>query len=100
VLKQSENALYNYRAFLFKTDSMKQFLFKPGNYSRWSILALEKIKKTIDSCITQTHLESAKNMVEHYILTISLNEDHSDIDISDISDQLYLYLNLKQSNLH
>ena len=79
---------------------MQQFLFKPENYTTWSTEALDKIQKTIDSCINQSHIDAAKNMVDHYILTLCLNESFPDENVQDISKQLYLYLNLKQGNLY
>ena len=78
---------------------MQQFLFKPENFTTWSTMALDKIQRTIDSCTSPSHFEVAKVMIDHYILTISLNESHCDADIQDISKQLFLYLNIKQSIL-
>jgi len=79
---------------------MQHFLFKPDNYETWSIEALDKIQKTIDSCITQDHITAAKNMVDNFVLMLALNETYPDDTVQDISKQLYLYLNLKQGNLY
>lgn len=79
---------------------MQHFLFKPDNYETWSIEALDKIQKTIDSCITQDHIVAAKNMVDNFVLMLALNETYPDDTVQDISKQLYLYLNLKQGNLY
>ena len=79
---------------------MQQFLFKPENYTTWSTKALDKIQKTIDSCINQSHIDAAKNMVDHYVLTLCLNEAFPNETVQDIAKQLYLYLNLKQGNLY
>ena len=79
---------------------MQHFLFKPDNYETWSTAALDKIQKTIDSCITLDHIDIAKNMVDNFVLMLALNETYPDDDVQDISKQLYLYLKLKQGNLY
>jgi hypothetical protein len=79
---------------------MQHFLFKPDNYETWSITALDKIQRTIDSCITLDHIDAAKNMVDNFVLMLALNETYPDDDVQDISKQLYLYLKLKQGNLY
>jgi len=76
-----------------------QFLFKPGNYEDWSISALDKVTKVIDSCNTIEHIETAKNMVDHFILMMAINETYPDETIQDISKQLYLYLTLKKNKI-
>lgn len=79
---------------------MKMFLFKPDNYEEWSTEAILKIKKVIDSCLNDNHIESAKNMVDHFVLMMALNETYPDSTVQDISRQLYLYLNIKKTNLY
>ena len=76
------------------------FLFKPDNYEDWSTEAILKIKKVIDSCLNDNHIESAKNMVDHFVLMMALNETYPDSTIQDIARQLYLYLNIKKTNLY
>lgn len=76
------------------------FLFKPDNYEEWSTEAILKIKKVIDSCLNDNHIESAKNMVDHFVLMMALNETYPDSTVQDISRQLYLYLNIKKTNLY
>lgn len=78
---------------------MNQFLFKPDNYKEWSIKSLNKIEKVIESCVTEIQLESAKSMIDHFILTMAINEAYPDEQVQDISKQLYLCLNLKISSL-
>ena len=78
---------------------MNQFLFKPDNYTEWSTSSLNKIEKVIESCITEEHLDSAKTMVDHFILTLAINESYPDGQVQDISKQLYLCLNLKRNKL-
>lgn len=79
---------------------MEMFLFKPDNYEEWSTEAILKIKKVIDSCLNDNHIESAKNMVDHFVLMMALNETYPDSTVQDISRQLYLYLNIKKTNLY
>jgi hypothetical protein len=76
-----------------------QFLFKPENYEKWSEDALNKVTKVIDSCITESHLETAKAMTDHFILMLAINDTYPDDIIQDISKQLYFYLALKESNI-
>ena len=78
---------------------MEMFLFKPENYEDWSSLAINKIKKVIDSCILPSHFDSAKNMVDHFVLMMALNETYPDSAVQDISRQLYLYLSIKKNKL-
>lgn len=79
---------------------MEMFLFKPDNYEEWSTEAILKIKKVIDSCLNDNHIKSAKNMVDHFVLMMALNETYPDSTVQDISRQLYLYLNIKKTNLY
>jgi hypothetical protein len=78
---------------------MEMFLFKPDNYKEWSDSAIKKIIKVVDSCISDDHLDSAKQMIDHFILMLALNETYSEETVQDISKQLYLYLNIKKSNI-
>lgn len=78
---------------------MNQFLFKPKNYKEWSTNSLDKIEKVIESCETEDHLESAKTMVDHFVLTLAINEMYPDEQVQNISKQLYLSLNLKRNKL-
>ena len=75
------------------------FLFKPDNYETWSDDAVQKIIKVVDSCINEDHLDGAKHMIDHFVLMLALNETYSDDTVQDISKQLYLYLNIKKSNI-
>lgn len=75
---------------------MEMFLFKPDNYEEWSREAIFKIKKVIDSCVNEYHFESAKNMVDHFVLMLAINETYPENIVQDISRQLYLYLNIKK----
>ena len=78
---------------------MEMFLFKPDNYETWSKTAIQKIIKVVDSCINEDHLDSAKQMIDHFVIMMSLNETYSDESVQDISKQLYLYLNIKRNNI-
>lgn len=79
---------------------MQPFLFKPNNYESWSTKAITKIELTIDSCQTIYHLDTARKMVDNFILIMALNETYSQEIVQDISRQLYLYLKLKENRLN
>ena len=79
---------------------MEMFLFRPEDYEDWSAVAIKKIRTTIDSCLTESHLDAAKAMVDHFTLMMALNETYPDSMIQDISRQLYLYLNIKKTRIN
>lgn len=78
---------------------MNQFLFKPENYEKWSKSTIDKIIKTIESCETEPHLDTAKNMIDNFVLMMAINGNYKDEQVQDISKQLYLCLNLKRCSL-
>lgn len=79
---------------------MDPIMFKPRDYNSWTIEALAKIHSTIDSCESMAHINSVQTMIDNFIVMLLLNDDYSEDYVRFISRQLYLYLNIKKSNLN
>lgn len=75
-------------------------LFKPSNYDEWIGSAISKIISTIDSCQSTRHLDTARTMVDNFVMMILLNDDYAESDVIFISRQLYLYTATKELNLY
>lgn len=78
---------------------MQNMLFKPSNYNQWIGSAVEKLTATIDSCKTENQLDVAKTMMDNFTLMLVLNDDYTEDDITFVSRQLYLYIQLKRNSL-
>jgi hypothetical protein len=76
------------------------YFLKPNNYESYIETGIQKIIKTVDSCITDDHMDTAKKMIDNFIIILLLNDDFDDEDIQFISKQLYLYLNITKSTLN
>lgn len=74
-------------------------LFKPSNYNQWIMSAVEKIQSTIDSCTSIYHFDVSRTMVDNFIMMLLLNDKYDEEDIRDVSRQLFLYLEIKKSQL-
>ena len=75
------------------------FFLKPNDYEAYIEIGIEKIIRTIDSCITLNHLDSAKTMIDNFIVVLLLNDNFDEEEIQFVSKQLYLYLNITKSNI-
>ena len=53
---------------------MENIIFRPDNFKKWSIEALVKLEKVIDSCKNEAHLEAAKNMVDNFTIITALED--------------------------
>lgn len=78
---------------------MQNMLFKPSDYNQWIESAIHKLIITIDSCKTEKQLDVAKTMMDNFTLMLVLNDNYEEDDITFLSRQLYLYLQLKRNNL-
>lgn len=74
-------------------------LFKPSNYNQWIESAIRKLVVTIDSCKTEGQLEVAKTMMDNFTLMLVLSDNYKEDDITFVSRQLYLYIQLKRNSL-
>lgn len=75
------------------------FFLKPNDYDSYLTVGYQKIIKTIDSCLTEAHLDAAKTMIDNFIMVLLLNDGFEEEDIQFVSKQLYLYLNITKSNI-
>lgn len=76
-----------------------QYFFKPENFERWSELATEKICKTIDSCTDLRQIESAKRMIDTYIMITALEDNIEAEELEWIINLYWLKINLKKQTL-
>ena len=73
-----------------------QYFFKPDNFERWSNLATEKINVTIDSCTTLKQLESAKQMIDTFIMITALEDNIEAEELEWIVNLYWLRIILKK----
>lgn len=78
---------------------MMQYFFKPDNFERWSNLATEKIHKAIDECTTLRHIESAKRMIDTYIMITALEDNIETEELEWIVNLYWLKIFLKKQTL-
>lgn len=78
---------------------MMQYFFKPENFERWSELATEKIHSTVESCDTLRQLESAKRMIDIFIMITALEDNIETEELESIINLYWLKINLKKHEL-
>ena len=78
---------------------MMQYFFKPDNFERWSNLATEKIHVTIESCTTLRQLESAKKMIDTFIMITALEANIETEELEWIVNLYWLKIILKKHKL-
>ena len=78
---------------------MMQYFFKPDNFERWSELATEKIHVTIESCTTLMQLESAKKMIDTFIMITALEDNIETEELEWIVNLYWLKIILKKHKL-
>ena len=78
---------------------MMQYFFKPDNFERWSKLATEKIHVTIESCTTLRQLESAKKMIDTFIMITALEDNIETEELEWIVNLYWLKIILKKHKL-
>jgi len=78
---------------------MMQYFFKPENFERWSGLATEKINVTIESCTTLRHIESAKRMIDTFIMITALEDNIETEELEWIVNLYWLKIFLKKQTL-
>jgi hypothetical protein len=91
--------MYNLQSF-FILAMLQNMLFKPSDYDSWIGPAILKIQKSIDSCKTEGQLETSRNMVDNFVMMLLLNDEYPEQDITYISRQLFLYLQIKKLSLY
>jgi hypothetical protein len=78
---------------------MMQYFFKPDNFERWSELATEKINVTIESCTNLRQIESAKRMIDTFIMITALEDNIETEELEWIINLYWLKINLKKQNI-
>ena len=76
-----------------------QYFFKPDNFERWSELATEKINVTIESCTNLRQIESAKRMIDTFIMITALEDNIETEELEWIINLYWLKINLKKQNI-
>lgn len=71
------------------------YIFRPENWSKWSILAIDKINKTITSCTTPDHLVTARNMVNNFVFVTALEDSVTENQLEEITQLFWLKLDLQ-----
>jgi hypothetical protein len=67
------------------------------DYERWSLTAIDKIIKCVDSSITEPQFDTCNKMIDNFILLSITNSYMTDNQIKTIGIQLKSYLKLKKS---
>ena len=75
------------------------YLFRPEDYSRWSNLATEKIRVTIESCEDLVQLESAKRMIDTFIMITALEDNIAEEELESIINLYWLKIFIKKQNI-
>jgi 5,10-methylenetetrahydrofolate reductase len=76
-----------------------QYFFKPENFERWSELATEKIHVTIELCTNLRQLESAKKMIDTFIMITALEDNIETEELEWIVNLYWLKIILKKHKL-
>jgi valyl-tRNA synthetase len=77
---------------------MNLFLnLKIRDYEKWSLTAIDKIIKCVDSSITEPQFDACNKMIDNFVLLSITNSYMTDNQIKTICIQLKSYLKLKKS---
>jgi hypothetical protein len=74
------------------------YIFRPENYKDWAKLAINKIEKTIDSCISIEQVEVSKKMVDNFIIITALENDIKEEDLESVIRLFWLKIDLKKQS--
>ena len=72
------------------------YIFRPENYKDWAEQAIQKIEKTLDSCVTIEQIEVSKKMFDNFVLITSLEDDIKDEELELIIRLFWLKIDLKK----
>lgn len=77
---------------------MSLFLnLKIRDYESWSLKAIDKIIKCIDTSSTQPQFEACQKMIDNFTMLSIVNSQMTDDQIKSISVQLKTYLDIKKA---
>jgi hypothetical protein len=74
------------------------YIFRPENYKDWAKAAINKIEKTIDSCINVEQVEVSKKMVDNFIIITALEDDIKEEDLESVIRLFWLKIDLKKQS--
>lgn len=76
-----------------------QYFFKPDNYVKWSELATEKINVTVSKCTNLRQLESAKVMIDTFIMITAVEDNIETDELEWIINMYWLKILLKKQHI-
>jgi hypothetical protein len=74
------------------------YIFRPENYKDWAKSAINKIEKTINSCINVEQVEVSKKMVDNFIIITALEDDIIEEDLESVIRLFWLKIDLKKQS--
>jgi hypothetical protein len=74
------------------------YIFRPENYKDWAKSAINKIEKTIDSCINVEQVEVSKKMVDNFIIITALEDGILEEDLESVIRLFWLKIDLKKQS--
>jgi hypothetical protein len=74
------------------------YIFRPENYKDWAKLAINKIEKTIDSCISLEQIDVTKRMIDNFIVISALEDDVQSEELESVMRLFWLKIDLKKQS--
>lgn len=75
------------------------YIFRPDNYKEWAQLAIQKIEKTLDSCVSIEQVESSKQMIDNFVIITALEDNIQDGELESIIRLFWLKIDLKKQSI-
>lgn len=75
------------------------YIFRPENYSSWAKLAINKIEKTIDSCVSLEQIDVTKRMIDNFIIISALEDDVQSEELESVMRLFWLKIDLKKQSI-
>ena len=75
------------------------YIFRPENYKDWAQQAINKIEKTIDSCITLEQVDKSKRMIDTFVIITALEDDIIEEELESIIRLFWLKIDLKKQSI-
>jgi hypothetical protein len=75
------------------------YIFRPDNYKEWAQRAIQKIEKTIDSCVSIEQVESSKQMIDNFVIITALEDNIQEEELESIIRLFWLKIDLKKQSI-
>jgi hypothetical protein len=75
------------------------YLTRPENFKEWASKTYEKINNTIESCSSETQLNSVKAMTDYFIMVTAMEDFITTEELETISLYFWTRINLKLIHL-